>query len=461
MYTELLKLCGFEDVELERERSRIDKAFKILEIDAEDCKRAEDRVKKYFSVELLGIRKVLGIWMKDLIDMVLAKEEGKKLVYTGVPPPGGLCLSLNLAGAWCGVLDYTLGLTMGLVFDKLGPILEAAEEHGGPPGVAMCSFHQARLGAIVKGIAPLPDAALSPGFFCDQSPKVWDLIQEVYGVPVMHVDNCIDSGWDEWPEIPERRVRLYAADMRETKDDLERVLGVELSEDILMAGWRAFMDLRLSVQRMIELAKVDPIPISQVDLNPFWRLVSVPGGRALREGKEAIDILTKEIEKRVAEGKGVMEKGSLRVGCYATPVSDPALTRMLEECGLALVGPLAYYLPPLQRMESKYTTPEEQTVEGLLRRGVFYSTSAFISDTNEGVKLLKPDGFMWFYQYACRASCPQMLIYKKATEDEMGIPVLSLEADLFDTRSYSAEALRTRVETFADLLRERRAAKRV
>jgi benzoyl-CoA reductase/2-hydroxyglutaryl-CoA dehydratase subunit BcrC/BadD/HgdB len=460
MYTELLKLCGFEDAEIERERPRIDKAFKKLEIGPEDCQRAENRLRKYLSVELLGVRRCLGIWLKDLIDLVLSKEEGKKVVYTGVPPPAGLALSLNLAGAWCGVLDYTLGLTMGLIFDKLTPLLEVAEEHGTPPEVAACSFHQARLGAIVKGIVPLPDAAISPGFFCDQSAKVWDLIHELYGVPIMHLDSCMDSAWDEWPEIPHRRVRLYASDMREAKEELERVLGIEITEEILMAGWRNFMELRLSVQRMIELAKVEPKPISQVDLNPFWRLVSVPGRKALEEGKEVIGILTREVEKRVEEGKGVMGKGAPRVGVYALPVSDPSVTRMFEESGLNLVGPLAYYLPPLQRMESKYTTPEEQSVEGSLRRGVFHSTSAFLTETEEGVKTLDLDGFMWFYQKACRASTPEMLIYKKGMEDDLGIPVLLLEGDVFDTRSYTAEALRTRVETFADLLKERRAAKR-
>jgi len=459
MYTELLKLCGFEDAEIKKERPRIDEAFRKLEIGPEDCKHAEDRLRKYFSVDLLGVRKCLGIWTKDLIDMVLAKEEGKKVVYTGVPPPGGLVLSLNLAGVWCGVLDYTLGLSLGLVFDKLTPLLEAAEEHGMPPGVASCSFHMTRLGAIIKGIAPMPDAVISPGFFCDQSAKVFEVIHELYGVPIMYLDSCMDSNWDEWPNIPERRVQLYADDMREAAGELERVLGIELNEEALAIGWRKFMELRLSGQRMIELGRVEPKPISQVDLNPFWRLVSVPGGGSLREGKEAIEILTKEVEKRVAEGKGVVEKGAPRVGHYAHSVSDPSVTAMIEECGVNLIGPLAYYLPPLQRMESKFTTPEEQTIEGSLRRGVFHSTSAFLAETVDGIRNMDLDGFMWFYQYACRASTPQMLIYKKGIEEQTGVPVLLLEGDLFDTRSYSAETLRTRVETFADMLRERKAAK--
>jgi benzoyl-CoA reductase/2-hydroxyglutaryl-CoA dehydratase subunit BcrC/BadD/HgdB len=459
MYTGLLKLCGFEDAEIERERPRIDKAFKKLDIGPEDCQRAEDRVRKCFSVELVGVRKLLGIWLKELIDMTLAREEGKRLVYTGVPPPGGLSASLNLAGAWCAVLEYVLGLTIGQIFGKLTPLLEVAEEHGMPPGIACCSMHQLRVGALVRGVAPMPDAAISPGFFCDQSAKVWDLIHELYGVPIMHLDSCMDSNWDEFPKIPQRRVRLYAEDIREAAEELERMLGIELTEETLNAGWRKYTDMRLRAQRIIELSKAEPKPISEVDLTFFWRIVSGPGRRALVEGPEVIDVLTKEVEQRVADGKGVVEKGAPRVAILATPIGDPSVARMFEESGLALIGPLLYFMTPLQRQESQFTTPEEQNIEAILRRGVYHSTSGCIATFKESLKALDVDGFLWFTQFACRAGDPQGLIIKKSIEDDLGIPVLALEADYMDMRSYSSEALRTRVETFADMLRERKAAK--
>jgi benzoyl-CoA reductase/2-hydroxyglutaryl-CoA dehydratase subunit BcrC/BadD/HgdB len=47
-------------------------------------------------------------------------------------------------------------------------------------------------------------------------------------------------------------------------------------------------------------------------------------------------------------------------------------------------------------------------------------------------------------------------LLKQFVEKETGVPVLSLETDLADSRSYSAEAMRTRVETFAEMLRARK-----
>ena len=64
MYTELFKLCGFEPDEIERERPRIDKAFNTLGIEEEDINRGEKRLRRYLDIELLGVRRFLGIWMR-------------------------------------------------------------------------------------------------------------------------------------------------------------------------------------------------------------------------------------------------------------------------------------------------------------------------------------------------------------------------------------------------------------
>ena len=53
------------------------------------------------------------------------------------------------------------------------------------------------------------------------------------------------------------------------------------------------------------------------------------------------------------------------------------------------------------------------------------------------------------------AARPRILVI----EDELGIPALLLEMDTFDNRNYSAETLRTRIETFAEMLRAAKAVK--
>jgi hypothetical protein len=76
-YDSVFRLCGYEPREIEEQRPRIERAFGKLEFTPEDFDRAEERVREYFDIELAGIRKMLGLWLQSLVDVVLAREEGR------------------------------------------------------------------------------------------------------------------------------------------------------------------------------------------------------------------------------------------------------------------------------------------------------------------------------------------------------------------------------------------------
>jgi benzoyl-CoA reductase/2-hydroxyglutaryl-CoA dehydratase subunit BcrC/BadD/HgdB len=69
---------------------------------------------------------------------------------------------------------------------------------------------------------------------------------------------------------------------------------------------------------------------------------------------------------------------------------------------------------------------------------------------------MKLDGYVINYLYNCRPVAILSQIGKKYLEDKLGLPVLSLEEDVFDSRTYSAASLRTKVETFAYMLKEKK-----
>ena len=84
---EFLELCGFEEEEMTEEAPRVERAFDILELGPPDLDRAMERIDEYWDLELLAIRKSLGMWIKELVDLVLAKKEGKKVIFTSAVPP--------------------------------------------------------------------------------------------------------------------------------------------------------------------------------------------------------------------------------------------------------------------------------------------------------------------------------------------------------------------------------------
>jgi len=159
-YDDLLILCGFEEEEIHKEKHRIEKVFSKLELGPDDMKRAEQWVRTYHDVDLSGVRKILRVWLLELLDLVLAKEEGKKIVYYGFPSiegPGMAIKTAAGAGLYCACPDAILCHTLGQIFNKINPILEAGEQNGLPPGHALCSLQQIRNGGMAKGIIPVPD----------------------------------------------------------------------------------------------------------------------------------------------------------------------------------------------------------------------------------------------------------------------------------------------------------------
>jgi len=118
MYTDFLKLCGYEEDELKKEMPRVEKAFDKLGIGKEDIVRAVTRLHDNFHIELEGIRKLLRVWMEELVSLALCREEYKKVVYTDWPFPGAMMFALQkLSGdVYTTTIAQVLNLTMGAIF---------------------------------------------------------------------------------------------------------------------------------------------------------------------------------------------------------------------------------------------------------------------------------------------------------------------------------------------------------
>lgn len=463
-YVEFLKLCGFEDDELDGEGSRVDEAFVILGISSSDVEQAVKRVREFFDIELIGIRKALGVWIKQIADLVLAKKEGKVVIYSSFPPSGVVSLAATMARSdvYCQAPEVVLDIVMGQIFDKINPILHSGETHGLPPGLGHCSLNQARLGGIAMGICPIPDFTLSSSFGCDQTAKIDDLLHEVYGISTIFIDSCQDSEWNEFPTIAPRRIEYLGAQIRRGLDEVQKRLGVEISDQLIRAVRLEMAKLWHSWDQLLQLLRNDPLPISQVDLGLFFPMLFSPERRVLSEGTKLIGILQNELKGRTDKGiggKGVAEKGSPRVLYMLSHVTEPKITRMLEESGLALCVPLLGVLSPTEFAKGgqEYVKLEERQAMAELKKGMFHSASAMIHRCKELCEHWKVDGVIINYPFSCRPYAIIPFMVKRGIQDELGIPALILETDWYDARSYTPGSLKTRVESFAQMLRAHKA----
>jgi hypothetical protein len=462
-YSELLRLCAFDDAEIKSQKQRIETALKILGIGARDTDRAVERVRKYFDIELLGVRKLLGLWLKELFDLVLAREEGKKIIYFGYPPFQYIGLAIKAAEKskndfYIACPEAILCQTLGQIFHTLVPILEKAEASGLAPGHGMCSFLQIRLGAIEKGIIPTPDMAIATSYYCDMGPKADELMQYKYGYPVEYVDSCMDSPWGAWPAYDPETARYLGARLNHLFDTLNRMFGLEINEETWGRGRALAGKYYMPVNKLNRYLTAEPVPLSTVDSELLMNFPRSCTGVGMEEGPEAVEILSEEMKQRVEKGIGVVPKGSPRVLIVLQSLSDPAVNRLIEEVGLAVPVFLMLLSPPPEPEAYPFATLGEKRAEKAMFGGFYHSSYGTIKRVGESVKFAEVDGIIYNYQFSCRPLVVNSKLLKLHLEKETGLPTLLLDMDIYDDRNYSAASLRTRLEAFAEMLKAKKAA---
>ncbi|MEN8246331.1 MAG: 2-hydroxyacyl-CoA dehydratase family protein, partial [Thermodesulfobacteriota bacterium] len=351
-YNELLTLCGFEPDEIQRQRHRIETTFQRLNLGADDMDRAVLRLRTYFDLELMGVRKAIGVWLKELIDLVMARDEGKKIIYYGYPPFQYTGLVIKKASEAVGDFyvacpEVILCETLGQIFGKLNPLLEAGETGGLPPGHAMCSLLQIKDGALSLGYIPAPDLSISTSYFCDMGPKADELMQYKHGgYPVEFFDSCMDSPWGEWPAYDPQLVYYLGGQLDQLFSSLQDRFGFVIDETVWAASRKLAGPLYAATNRLNKSLVANPLPLGPVEAQLIVNYPSACTGIAMKEGAEAIEIMAEELEKRVETGAGVLPKDAPRVLIGFPSFVDPALNRLIQDAGLAVPAHSLLLGPP-------------------------------------------------------------------------------------------------------------------
>jgi len=165
-----------------------------------------------------------------------------------------------------------------------------------------------------------------------------------------------------------------------------------------------------------------------------------------------------ELEKRVREGYGVLKKGSPRIVASVLPF-NPEIVGMFEEMGLAIPLPLLMGWHKKASPMVFSSIWEEMADFSARMRGAYYSSLAYNLHAKQLIQELRADGFIVFRHVGCRQEHIWSPKTKDVIEKDLGIPVLLMDGDFCDFRDYNVEQMRTRVETFAQIVKSRKREK--
>lgn len=460
---ELLTLCGFEAKELDSELPRIKKAFRRLGITTTDIERGKQRLAKYFDIELPGVQKAISLCIKDVVNTVLAREEGKKKILYAFMSGGfeviGSVLVTKSDDIHVANIAATIQFVLGGIFDKIVPILEAAERQWLKAGkVWHCSNVKTMVGLLALDMIPKPDLMVTSGQLCDTAPKNLDLVHEMFNVPTYYFDTCQDREFSEYPSS-KRIIELSVISMRELVHKVEEVVGFTITDDMMWDAVNARNDVRQalrSIQNLMDTA--DPPPISTTHEMLWSSLGTLPWSISdLQKPASAITSIYEDLQKRVDKGEGAVQKGSPRVlSLLPQHYTDPRWEHLLRELGIAAVSSELGFFPLhgkryLDIDEEKPKDPY-QSLAMLLHASLSQSLSARTSIIIEVCKQLHVDGVVGKFHVGCRINAGDAHLIKNAIMKELGIPVLLLEWEGFDPRIYNEEQHRKQLELFKSIL---------
>ena len=457
MYSRLLEMCGFEAEEIRKEKKRIEKTFQVLGIGEKEIQSAEKRVEQLYSIELKSVRKILRIWMNELIALVMAREEKEKIVYAIMPSPAESYLAAMLASdkLYVGYPDYVFQIGLGAIFGHLNPLLESAERYGMTAGGGHCGLNKTRLGAHALGIIPKGDLSMAWGIVCDEGPKTDELIHEVFGTPIVYLDRCQDDPLDLFPDVNELTIEYMVGEIKRAYAQFADVSGVEITNDLVIRAVGILFGYMEILGKVQELMRYDPLPLSQADMILFI-MVTQLCIRDYAGATEAVNMLYEEVKQRVDNKQGIMPKGSPRVlwGNHF-PLPDPGIVKMVEDVGIASPLSEIWYMTT-QPPTKLYDDPVETIAHRFLEMGLITSVTGRIKDIVRLFNEWHLDGILWFNHVPCKVIGTDSLMIKKALKKELGVPIVVVEGDIYDARFYNRQQIRTRVESFSEMLKTRR-----
>jgi benzoyl-CoA reductase subunit B len=396
-----------------------------------------------------------------------AREDGRKVVYTFVP---GNLTELLRSFDLIPNLPEINALQSGM--RKLsGGYIQEAEKLGHSEDV--CTYVKCDIGMLKKGNLgptgkklPPPDLLLLSYTGCFTFMKWFELLRHEYDCPVamLHVPYQADGRIH-----PHHRDYIVQQLRTEVIPKLEEVSGQRYDEDRLSESLSLSAQAEDDLVWVLESAKNAPSPIDAYFGGVYYIGPIFSAFRGTPEGVEYYQTLRGEIEERLRLKRGpITPDGPLTEERYRLVVEGPPNWTSFREFWKM------FYEEAAVVVASSYTK-----VGGLYDRGFRHDPSRPLETlaeyclgcyTNLGlpsrVELLesyireyRADGFLINSVKSCNSFSVGQLLMLRQLEERTGVPGGFIESDLVDPRYFSSANIKNRIESYLQMLDQKRSAR--
>jgi benzoyl-CoA reductase subunit B len=399
--------------------------------------------------------------------LATAKEDRVPTVYTFVP---GNLAELIRSFDVMPVLPEINALQSGMR-KKSGAFITEAEKAGHSEDV--CTYVKSDLGMMKSGVGPTgkpippPDLLLLSYTGCFTFMKWFELLKQMYPkaeVAMLHVPYQGDEGI-----TPEMQAYVVEQLKTEVIPKLEKISGRRYDEDRLRECLELSAQAEDDLVWVWESARHRPSPIDGYFGGVFYIGPIFTAFRGSEEGREYYRVLREEVEGRIARGQGpVTPVGSLDDQRYRIVVEGPPnWTSFREFWGMFADEGAVCVASTYTRVGGLYDQGFRHDPNRPLPTLADYCLGCYTNlELPMRTKLIAKyveeydaDGFICHSVKSCNSFSAGQLLMLREIERMTGRPGGFIESDLVDARYFSASNIKNRLESYFQMLEQKRASR--
>lgn len=319
----------------------------------------------------------------------------------------------------------------------------------------LCSYARADIscaqinGGPIGGL-PRPDMLVCCNNICGTVLKWYEVQARHFKVPLFILDTPVcHTGYS--PEI--------AAYVRRQIDEyivfLETLTQKKMDHDRMAEVGRLALQGQKLWQRILHTTTHKPSPMSAFDAFFFLALIVT-----LRGTQTAVDFyqeLALEMDERVAAGISMVPQERYRLLWDNLPIWFQLkwLSQKFSDHNACLVADTytSAWCSAIQYIDENNFL--DSMAEAYTRIYLNIGVDQMADQVLEMIKLYQVDGFVMHSNRSCKPYSFGQLDIQKIVREKAGIPVLMLEADMVDPRSFSQAQAETRIDAFMEIIKQK------
>jgi benzoyl-CoA reductase subunit B len=418
------------------------------------------------------VQKEDAMWQqKEMInrnyhELATSRQDGRKVSATFVPGNlNELLMCFNFARS----LPETNALQNGMR-KKSGKMIMDAERDGHSEDV--CTYVKADLGMMLQGQVgptgeplPTPDVLLLSYTGCFTFMKWFELVRQKYNCETVMLHVPYQGDGKVSPAMRDYVVKQLKEKVIPT---LEKVSGVKFDIDLLRQYMRESVKAEENLVRVLQSAKNRPSPIDGYFGAVYYIGPIFTAFRGTPEASRFYDTLWSEIEQRVRDKKGpITPEGEMTDEKYRLVVEGPPnwtsfrdFWKMFSDEGAVVVASTYAKVGGVYDFGFRHNPdkPLESLAEYCLGCYTNLNFPQRIDMICRYIEEYQADGLLINSIKSCNSFSAGQLLILREVEKRTGRPAAFIESDLVDPRYFSAANIKNRLESYFQMIKQKRAA---